>query len=223
MSGYVPYFHGISKFIREGDAEYGLDNEAWQKIRKQNFAQVADKMQAMLLVFHSVVGNINITNREPSHFSTYDFQKSEEMSPSAEKSLDYSEEMLQTLLKGTGKEHEYDVIFDKSEWLAPKGEIPPAKEEKTIAMKKGDGKNEGNPNHISVKLHDLIKGSDGKEVFSAQNVERFLTQEGGNIDNLFNDFKNGIEKPKKRIDLSGNVGAPSQAGGEALGDIGMAA
>lgn len=223
MSGYVPYFHGISKFIREGDAEYGLQNQEWQKIRKQNFAQVADKMQAMLLVFHSVVGNINITNREPSHFSTYDFQKSEEMSPSAEKSLGYSEAMLKTLLKGTGKEHEYDIIFDQSEWLAPKGEIPPAKEEKTIAMKKGDGKNEGNPNHISVKLHDLIKGEDGKEIFSAQNVERFLTQEGGNIDTLFTDFADGVEKPKKRIDLSGNVGNQSQAGSDGFGDMGMAA
>ena len=205
MSGYVPYFHGISKFIREGDAKYGVENVEWQKMRKRNFEQVAEKMQAMLLVFHSVVGNINITNREPIHFSNYDFEKSETMSPSAAKSLEASEIMLKILLKGTGQEHDYNIIFDQNKWLTPNGGIAPAKEDKTLALKNGNSKTPGNPNHISVKLYDLIKGEDGKNVFSQQNVERFLVNGAGNIDSVFKEFtSSGEAKKSKVIDLSSN-------------------
>ena len=164
MAGYEPYFKGISEYIKSGDAEYGLDNPGWQKIRKRNFTEVGEKMKAMLLVFHSVLGNVNLTNREPIHFSESDFEKEEAYSAPANKSLDICDGFMKKVFSIADKSNEYAILFNNTEWASRKGLSP-----KAATPKEGDSSRE-----LQNKLNDLVMGQAGGTVFSVENVEKFI-------------------------------------------------
>jgi len=191
LAGYMPYFNGISKFIREGDAEYGLENPGWRKIRERNFGQVADRMKAMILVEHSLLGNINFGERKSILFTDHDFKLKGTMSPCAEGSMNSTNKILREMLDISGKKEKYESIFDKSTWLSTQGKIATAKESDTADEFYGEGKDKKGPQKdtITGKLFDLLKGPASKEVFTDQNIEKMLLNKNTDWEGLMTTFK----------------------------------
>ncbi len=191
MAGYVPYFNGISKYIRKGDAEYGKDNPEWAKIRERNFVEVADRMKAMTILFHSVLGNINLNERKPIIFQTSDFNKHEQYSPCARGSFEATNKVLDKLLDVSGRTEFKSIYQNENEWLVKNGQTAEAKEAKNSENLKAVKRGEKEAN-VSTKIYDLTKAEASQEVFSSRNIEKMLTDESFDWKDLMDSFKGKV-------------------------------
>ena len=193
LAGYMPYFNGISKFIREGDEKYGLEDAGWKKMRERNFGEVADRMKAMILVEHSLLGNINFGERKSILFTDHDFKLKGPMSPCAEGSMNSTNKIFRKMLDISGNSEQYESIFDKNTWLSTQGKIATAKESETADEFYGEGKHKKpQKDTITGKLFDLLKGPASKEVFTDQNVEKMLLDKNTDWDNMMTTFKAAV-------------------------------
>lgn len=225
LAGYMPYFHGIKKFITENDEKYGRENAGWNKLRERNLGEVAERMKAMLLVQHSLAGNINLTERKSILFQKHDMELKGPMSPCFLGSVESNDKMIKNILTVAGKKEKYGVILEQGEWLSSRGEIAIGKEENT--SKAFYNKDNSNKDTITGKLFDLIKGPAEKEIFTNQNVEKMLLDNSLNWEEMMGDFKaavyeTGLSVTPKKINISANTNVSSQEEeGDVLGELGM--
>jgi len=191
LAGYIPFFRGIAKFIREGDAKYGKDNEGWIKIREQNFGIVADRMKSMVLVFHSLRGNISLGERKSIHFSQHDFDVKGPMSPCATGSMNSTDKVLKKILDVSGKRTDFNSIFDTSTWLEGIAEAKEENAEKNFTNPDAEG--DKYRASITGKVYDLVKGPASDVVFDNKNIEHMLLDEGTDYwDGLLGEFERAV-------------------------------
>ncbi|MCK5461307.1 hypothetical protein KAI58_04975 [Candidatus Gracilibacteria bacterium] len=113
LNGFDVYMEEMRKYIRQGDSEYGED-ENWQKRRKETLLRVGDRLRVAFTATQVLQGNKNTMNQTPLVFDKREWEKDTTSGycPKADSSRKNINNFMREILLKKGNLDEYESIFD---------------------------------------------------------------------------------------------------------------
>ncbi|HEY5714390.1 MAG TPA: hypothetical protein VIT68_03500, partial [Candidatus Gracilibacteria bacterium] len=111
LQGFDLFMKASYEYIMRGDAEYGIDNVGWQKMREKRLMQTGQRMRVAFGALHTVSGNYKGNAQQTPLTLDQSFWNQNKYDVKG--SRDKISEAIQDLLKENGKDlAEYDGIWD---------------------------------------------------------------------------------------------------------------